>query len=322
MFYVIDYLKALACLLILNFHSEPLYPDNLSVLAFGGDFGNNIFFAVSGFTLFSSISQTKFSKFFQWYGKRLIKLFPILVIFYICSISFGFYKIINVQEFVEICIFPTPYWFTGAILVFYPLLFIFGKIEWRFTFFAATMILFVLYFIVGGQYAERYVIVFFAMTAGYTLRSYLTKNEYRQLKVGIQYVIALILALIGYIGFKLLLMKGIDYYGIVMLFVGLMTVLLAIILIYCGYVKNEQLRKISEKHKFMYRFVVMMSKVTLPVYLLQVFGNRLIIKEINNYFMFPISLLLCFVSIILVAWLITQADGLIRSLFQNRRVKQ
>ena len=168
MFYVIDYLKAIACLIILNFHFDVLYPDKLSVLAFGGDIGNNIFFAVSGFTLFSSINRTKFSGILSWYGKRLLKLLPMIAVFYVCSVAFGFTEINSVQQFVYNFIFPTIYWFTGAILIFYPLIFVYGKIEKRFTFFAAAAIMLVLYLMIGGIFAERYVMGFFAMTAGYS----------------------------------------------------------------------------------------------------------------------------------------------------------
>ena len=58
MYYIIDIAKALACLLIANFHSDILYPDKLSLLSFGGDIGNNIFFMVSGFALLPSVEKS------------------------------------------------------------------------------------------------------------------------------------------------------------------------------------------------------------------------------------------------------------------------
>lgn len=82
MFYIIDIMKSLACLLIANFHSDILFPDRLSLLAFGGDIGNNMFFMVSGSTLFPSVERSGGKDVRSWYIKRLKRLMPMLIFFY------------------------------------------------------------------------------------------------------------------------------------------------------------------------------------------------------------------------------------------------
>ncbi len=65
----VDYIKCLACLLILNSHIASLYPSFLKRLAFGGYFGNCLFFFCSGFLL------TKISNSFpKWYGKKIVRV--------------------------------------------------------------------------------------------------------------------------------------------------------------------------------------------------------------------------------------------------------
>lgn len=83
MYYIIDIAKALACLLIANFHSDILYPDKLSLLSFGGDIGNNIFFMVSGFALLPSVEKSTSLDIGKWYLKRVMRLLPMLLFFYL-----------------------------------------------------------------------------------------------------------------------------------------------------------------------------------------------------------------------------------------------
>ena len=65
----VDYIKCLACFLILNSHIAPLYPDKLKALSFGGFFGNCLFFFVSGFCLLNV--KESFPK---WYWKRFVRV--------------------------------------------------------------------------------------------------------------------------------------------------------------------------------------------------------------------------------------------------------
>ena len=73
----ISLLKCLAALLITNSHFNGLYPESISFLAFGGFFGNSLFFLVSGFLL-SNCDKVVFPK---WYTKRVLRIYlPYLII--------------------------------------------------------------------------------------------------------------------------------------------------------------------------------------------------------------------------------------------------
>ena len=65
----VDYIKCIACLLILNSHLAPLYPGAFKRLAFGGFFGNCLFFFCTGFLLMKA--RDTFSK---WYGKKIVRV--------------------------------------------------------------------------------------------------------------------------------------------------------------------------------------------------------------------------------------------------------
>ena len=70
-------LKCVAALLITNSHFNRLYPDSISFLAFGGYFGNTLFFLMSGFLL-AGCDKNLFS---HWYARRVLRIYiPYLVV--------------------------------------------------------------------------------------------------------------------------------------------------------------------------------------------------------------------------------------------------
>ena len=70
-------LKCMAALLITNSHFNGLYPEGFSFLAFGGFFGNSLFFLISGFLLVGC-DRSIFSK---WYTRRVLRIYiPYMVV--------------------------------------------------------------------------------------------------------------------------------------------------------------------------------------------------------------------------------------------------
>lgn len=70
----IDILKFLAVILITNSHMATLYPAPFTQLATGGAIGDALFFFCSGFT----ISFSRGGNFFNWYKRRINRIFPTL----------------------------------------------------------------------------------------------------------------------------------------------------------------------------------------------------------------------------------------------------
>lgn len=69
----ITWLKGLAAMLITNAHYTGIYPSDL--IANGGLIGDIVFFCVSGYCLTNLRTG-----FFKWYGKRLSRILPTVIL--------------------------------------------------------------------------------------------------------------------------------------------------------------------------------------------------------------------------------------------------
>lgn len=111
MIFFVTFLRALAACLITNAHYTGIYPSDL--IANGGLIGDVIFFAVSGYCL----SNIK-TPFFSWYGKRLFKIYPPVIVATIVYLLCGAYVFAD-HNFLWWFIYPTYYHFVASILVLY-----------------------------------------------------------------------------------------------------------------------------------------------------------------------------------------------------------
>ncbi len=108
----ITWLKALAALLITNSHLGHIYP--VTSLASGGLLGNLLFFAVSGFCLY-----TIRKPFLPWYGRRLVRIYPAVWLVTLIAVLTGVYSLDSWQDAVRLFLYPTYYHFIAAILLLY-----------------------------------------------------------------------------------------------------------------------------------------------------------------------------------------------------------
>ena len=117
MYFFIVFLRALAACLITNSHYVSIYP--ISLLANGGLLGNIIFFAVSGFCLSNIKNEHSLKGFIQWYSKRIIRIYPPMVISTLVLLGIGYYQITELKGILYWFIFPTAYSFISAIILLY-----------------------------------------------------------------------------------------------------------------------------------------------------------------------------------------------------------
>lgn len=120
MVFFITFLRALAACLITNAHYEGVYPTDL--LANGGLIGDVIFFAVSGYCLY----QVK-GNFLTWYTKRIYRCYLPVVIITAVYMVLGFYK--HEGDFLWWYIYPTNYHFVASIVVLYIPFFVIMKVD-------------------------------------------------------------------------------------------------------------------------------------------------------------------------------------------------
>lgn len=113
----IHVLRAFAIFLIINSHSDRLFPPGFSVLGTGGSIGNAIFFFTSGYTLSLGIRKNN-SDYLSWLKKRLVRLYPSFIVFAIFSMimlkeSYRWHDLL----------FFNGSWFLQAIVIYYVIFF-------------------------------------------------------------------------------------------------------------------------------------------------------------------------------------------------------
>ncbi len=121
MIFFITALRALAACLITNAHYTGVYPTDL--IANGGLLGDVIFFAVSGYCLYSAKGS-----FPKWYGKRLWRIYLPVILMTSIYLLIGAYKL-SEMSLVEYLVFPTYYHFVASIVLLYIPFYIIMKVS-------------------------------------------------------------------------------------------------------------------------------------------------------------------------------------------------
>ncbi|MBP5639363.1 MAG: acyltransferase family protein [Victivallales bacterium] len=116
MIFCINFLRCLAACLITNAHYTGIYPTDL--IANGGLLGDVLFFAVSGYCLANVKYPLSAKGFLQWYGKRIWRIYPVVVIATAIFMLLGYYSLAE-HKLVWWYVYPTCYHFIASILVLY-----------------------------------------------------------------------------------------------------------------------------------------------------------------------------------------------------------
>lgn len=101
MIFFVTCLRTLAACLITNAHYTGIYP--IDLIANGGLIGDVLFFAVSGYCLYNV--KTSFPK---WYGKRIYRVYPPVLIMTAIYVVLGFYSL-NEHSVCWWFVYPTYY---------------------------------------------------------------------------------------------------------------------------------------------------------------------------------------------------------------------
>lgn len=112
MYYFINYLRAVATVLITNSHYAEIWP--IADMAAGGLLGNILFFAASGFCLFNV--KEKFPK---WYLKRILRIYPVMIFFTLLTVLIGDYSLTSGGDAIRLFLFPTNYIFLVWLMLLY-----------------------------------------------------------------------------------------------------------------------------------------------------------------------------------------------------------
>lgn len=136
--HLLNLLRLAAILLVINSHCDPLYP--IPALATGGALGNALFFILSGYLLKLDGS------FFGHMGRRIARLYPGMIIMLTADVLRGGTKIPSLKEALLNYVWPTAFWFVGAIVLFDILAFGLSKLRFQEHFGRFSLFMAVLYF--------------------------------------------------------------------------------------------------------------------------------------------------------------------------------
>lgn len=137
----LDTLKIIAIILVFNSHCDELYP--ISSFATGGAIGNSLFFIVSGYLLNININRG----FFKFYYNKILRIYPSMLIVSIIYMFVWDRYPTTLRVFRFWFIWPTMFWFGGALVVFYPIIYFLKKIKFEFHYKFYTIMMLTLYFI-------------------------------------------------------------------------------------------------------------------------------------------------------------------------------
>ncbi len=135
---LLDFLRVLAILLVLNSHLDKLYP--ISALATGGAAGNGLFFIISGYCL------SLRSNFSHHMARRIVRLYPGVLISVCIQALLGMKTLGSLSDFVRQYIWPTAFWFVGAIILFDALIWWLDKLNFTSHMGLFTAVMLILYF--------------------------------------------------------------------------------------------------------------------------------------------------------------------------------
>lgn len=297
MIFFITCLRALAACLITNSHYTGVYPTDL--IANGGLLGDILFFAVSGFCLYNIKGS-----FPRWYGKRLYRIYPPVILITLVYMWLGFYPITADNAFGWF-VYPTNFHFIASILLLYIAYYIVIKIRvlrehliWIMLAVTAVWLLIYVVFYDKSYYHIDDVhepmirfLYFVAMLMG----AYFRQNEAKlRNRFSWIYVVGLAVSFAVYFASKLIFVK----YQSIALFQPLNQMVIIVHLffllrLFAG--MDQLLRKMP---KWIKDVIIFISKITLELYLVQI----VIITYLRDITGFPLNWLLLTTAIFVSAY--------------------
>ncbi len=308
MIFFITVLRALAACIITNSHYVGVYPTDL--IANGGLFGDVIFFAVSGFCL----TNVK-NSFPKWYGKRLVRVFPAVLIISAIYAAFKIHTLeLTPMGIINSFLYPTNYHFVASIIVLYIPFYAVMKIQKLRDNIPAvagvTALIWILIYIFVYDKSYYHIdtvrepmirfLFFFAMLLGAYFK--LNMEKYRNKKSIISWILLPVL-FVAYFASKIIFSRVDSISGLQIVNQFVLFALLTVTF-RCFMSIDSWLEKLPKWIKAIITFI---SGITLEIYLVQI-G---IIDDLN-ILPFPLNWLLITGVIVLLAFILNKVAVLIQ----------
>ena len=305
--YSICLLKVSAMLLIINSHSDALFPSKFSFLATGGAIGNELFFLISGYLFFAKKDI---------FGQIINRIKRLYIPTYLITIVLMTFSMIPLERlrFVHLFIWPTEFWFVSSLLVFTIIMSCVGRTDIfkdrikYYTFSLAVIIIDVLVYVffvtektawivedfrLPGEIPFKIIYSFLAFSLGYYMKQSDFFNTQHEMKTK---VVNLALSVLLFLGLKVLLNKG-----IIPMQLQIISQPVTIYVVYWTFVfimESASLRDWLKKHSGLSEMIFRGSSLTLEAYLLQ-FVIIDVVSKIRAFF--PLNYLISTMMIVILA---------------------
>lgn len=315
MFNFVYILKCLAAILITNSHYADIWP--ISALAFGGHFGNCIYFFVSGFCL-ANIKDPMY----KWYPKRIVRIYPALWIVMAIRLLTGYDKITNgITGYINALLYPTPFHLIGSIMVlyllFYAVKYLQKKVKINTLYIVgAVFAIFVAVYIFAFDKSTYHIDaveenwVRFMFFASMLLGSYL-REKYVSISEKISVVNILTIVGSGAVYLVLKVMLPSDTFGITK--IQIISPIVCVVFIYAVvllFIKLEKRGAFANMNKIIEKPVNIVAGMTLEIYICQ----RVIIDNLSSL-AFPLNFIVVTLLILVCAYVVNFLSRLIQKPF-------
>ena len=310
-FHSIDLMKFLAVLLITNSHMAGLYPSSCQMLATGGAIGDALFFFCSGFLLMRS----RGGDFFNWYKRRVNRIFPTIFAVAIFGIIF-----FGTDPTLKKVIVSAGGWFVQCIFVFYAVFWFVknyaeNKIWIAFLLDSVLILGWYLFFwdknlfILADSTYLRWPVFFLSMLLGAQTASMGDRVNKGKISLLVDFL-GLVLLIVLYYGYQLLEPRYLQLYNFQIV---LTIILLAITFLFFRICSSPTIVRIYT-NKHIYVPVYWMSSLCLEAYLCQTWifplGKQLI-------FLFPLNMIISFALIFSLAYAIKVYSNFLSQTFRT-----
>ena len=303
----INYLRAIATVLITNSHYSKIWP--ISALASGGLLGNILFFAASGFCLFN-IKEN----FVKWYGKRILRIYPVMIAFTLLTVCIGDYPLRSWTHARHLFLFPTNYtfivWLMLAYIAFYIVAWVSKKYD-RCTEISLSIVV-VAWLVVYFVWIDKSVycidnvekpFILFLYFASMLMGALFKKHKQRFSKVKQADIVFLFVSIIVYFGSKVIFSKvqKVVFWQILNQFT-ILIVLYFTFVVFLGL--EERLKRLPS---WVNCIVEYLAKITLHIYIVQF----VLIRRLEGL-MFPLNFVLTTLAILAAASVLYLVEHYIR----------
>lgn len=326
-------LRCLATALITNTHFNNVWPSES--LAVGGLLGDVLFFMISGYCLINS----KSSNFFSWYLKRILRIYPAILLMTCFNLVVGYFTMEGKSLFSAL-IYPTFYDFVGAIMLLYIPFYFYRKLISLKTsgegiskevtarcdsflnnksligFIAVFVIYMVAYLLIVDKSEYRMNAVthpitlflyFTAMVAGAALKriDFLNKRNNKWL-----WVLACVISSIGY-ALLITYVRSHEWTFEYQIVVNIVLIIAAVLVFKAVFLFEEDFKRIlypnGDTDTWQSKCIWKLSELTLDIYVVQ----HVIINYLQDI-VFPLNLMLIVPAIIVAALLVNYLTGKFR----------